>query len=114
MSGNYERFIELDDMGWSARMIAAELHVNERTVTRWRQASGRLKQERQTRHPDTDRQTALDLIEQGASLREAANTVGVTEQTIRRWFPDVPAWSKSQAGQYGQMSRRLSRLGWAA
>lgn len=104
------RFIELDDDGWSGRQIAKELGVNERTVSRWRALTGRVKREAPVTHPQSDHDIAAALIADGAPLHEAAAAVGVTYPTIRRWFPEAQAWTKSQAGQYGQMSRRLSAI----
>jgi transposase-like protein len=107
---NFDRFIELDDIGWSASRIAEEIGVSYRTVQRWRSASGRLKATPAPRHPMSDRERALAMIRDGAPFREAGKAVGVTEQTLHRWFPEERAWSKSQAGQYGQMSRRLGLI----
>lgn len=107
----FVRFIELDDAGWSGRQMAKELKVNERTITRWRAATGRAKREAPVTHPQSDRDRAAAMIADGAPFQEAAAAVGVSFHTIRHWFPDAKAWTKSQAGQYGQMSRRLTALG---
>lgn len=110
----FDRFLELDDAGWSGRQIAKELGVNERTVCRWRAATGRTKHEAPATHPMSDREQAAAMIADGAPFQEAAAAVGVTYATLRRWFPTAQAWTKSQAGQYGQMSRRLTAIGRAA
>jgi transposase len=111
MTQQFDRFLELDDAGWSGRQIAKDLGVAERTVCRWRALTGRAKQEAPATHPASDRARAAEMIADGAPIQEAAAAVGVTYATVRRWFPDAQAWTKSQAGQYGQMSRRLSALG---
>lgn len=111
MSQQFYRFLELDDAGWSGRQMAKELKVNERTITRWRAATGRAKREAPVAHPQSDRDRAAEMIADGAPFQEAAAAVGVSFHTIRHWFPDAKAWTKSQAGQYGQMSRRLTALG---
>lgn len=106
----FNRFIELDTIGWGAKNIAAELGVTQRTITRWRASAGRLRRPAQTTHTNAERQQALNLIRGGAPFTEAAATIGVTNATIRRWFPDEPAWTKSQSGEYAVMVRRLNKI----
>lgn len=97
-------FATLDDAGHTTRHIAAELGVTTRTVQRWRETTGRKRRldPRPTR-PASEHEQARRLLEDGCSITEVARTVGVTWVTIRKWFPDAPAWSKREAGLYRQM-----------
>lgn len=101
----YEQFLVLERQGVSVASMADMLKVTSRTIARWKQRAG-------VSHPPVPRASldaraqARALIDGGCSFRDAAATVGVTAQTVRRWFPDVPAWSKGDAGAYGQMLRR--------
>lgn len=110
----FTRFLTLDNAGWSARRIAEELGVNPRTVSRWRVASGRVKRVVRGRLPASTRDRVRELVEGGASLKEAARTVGIDNHTARAWFPDLPAWTASERGRHAVMVRELNRLGRAA
>lgn len=96
------RFIELDQAGHSATQIATQLGVTTRTITRWRNTTGRSKTGAPTVHPETDRQHAARLIEDGCSFAETAATIGVTPSTIRRWFPNATAWTRQETGLWRQ------------
>lgn len=96
-------FLVLDDAGHSAEQIAERLGVTPRTVTRWRRATGRLHRPATVKRPESTREQARRLVDDGCSFAEAARTVGVDPVTIRKWFPDAPAWSKREAGLYRQM-----------
>lgn len=98
-----ERFFELDDEGKSAVQIGLELGVTKRTVQRWRRATGRSQGESPAQHPDSDRELAARLLDDGCPILEVARTVGVTSHTIRRWFPDARPWTHSEAGLYRWM-----------
>lgn len=95
------RFKALDDAGYSAPQIAQRLGVNVRTVTRWRNSTSRSRAKPIVR-PESDREHARRLIDDGCSFAEAAETVGVTASTIRRWFPDARAWTPREAGLWRQ------------
>ena len=103
-------FIRLDRSGLSARQIAERMHVTSRTVVRWRTQAGLSHRPAKIRTPDVLRERARQIIEDGGSFQEAADTIGVRQQTVRGWFPDIPAWTKSQAGAYAVMVRRLNKV----
>lgn len=106
----FVRFLELDNAGWSARLIAQDLGINPRTVSRWRVLSGRVKRVPRGPLPLSDHERVRELVEEGASLREAAHTVGVSEWTARMWWPDLPRWSRSDAGRQSGLVRRLNQM----
>lgn len=96
-------FKNLDAAGFSAAQIAERLKVSTRTVTRWRNSTGRSHTPPPTMRPESDREHARRLIDDGCSLTETAETVGVTPATIRRWFPDATGWSRRDVGLWRQM-----------
>ena len=111
MSGDrVEEFIRLDRAGLSSRQIAEQMHVTMRTVTRWRTRLGVNRAPAQARTPDALRERARQMIQDGCSFQEAAETIGVRGETVRGWFPDIPAWTKSQAGAYAALVRRLNKV----
>lgn len=95
-----EEFSRCERAGMSARQIAEVFNVSARTVVRWRARTGFARGDTYTREPDEVRAQARRLVDGGASLSDAGETVGVTGRTVRRWFPDVPGWTKSQAGAH--------------
>lgn len=110
MTDRITEFEELEHAGMTAAQIATRMRVSVRTVSRWRTATGMNHQTPTVRTPDDVRDRARRMIETGCSFTDVADTIGVTAQTVRRWFPDLPAWSKSQAGSYGQLMRRFERI----
>ncbi|MAP64021.1 MAG: hypothetical protein CMH34_09835 [Microbacterium sp.] len=106
--GTHAQFIELDARGLSAAEIADIMHVDPRTVTRWRHAAGRSKAPAAVRRDGDVRARALALLDEGASFAEAARTVGVCRSTIARWFPDRRAWTRMEAGRWSAQIRDLN------
>lgn len=102
-------FLWCERVGMSAREIAERFGVSQRTVVRWRHQTQLSHTPAPEPHSAEEREHARRLIEGGCSLRDAGNTVGVSEVTIRRWFPDVPAWTKQQVGEYAALIRRMNR-----
>jgi transposase-like protein len=48
------------------------------------------------------------LLQDGASMEEAARSVGISSHTVRRWFPDARPWTRAQVGEYAAMCRTAS------
>lgn len=94
----------------TARQIAEQMHVDVRTVTRWRTRLGVNQGIKQEPTPAELREQARRIILDGGSFTDAAETVGVRAETVRRWFPDIPAWTKSQAGAYAVQVRRFNKV----
>lgn len=105
-----DEFIRLDRAGMTARQIAEQMHVTMRTVTRWRTRAGANRGPVRARTPDELREQARAILADGGSFTEAAETIGVRSETVKRWFPDIPAWTKSQAGAYAVLVRRLNKV----
>lgn len=98
-------FIACDRAGMSTKQLSELFHVSQRTISRWRTRLGINHVPPAVRHPDTDREQALALIREGASFSEAARTVGAHHTTVRRWFPEVDAWSPRQCIEYAVLVR---------
>ena len=60
-------------------------------------------------HPQEMKDAAEQLINDGASLREAARTIGVHHKTVSKWFPGR-GWSLSEAGKFAMLLRKEKEL----
>lgn len=96
-----ELFIELDRAGKSAAQIASELGVSDRFVQRWRRRLG-LSKDFRSRHSQSDRDLARQLVEDGCPRAEVARTVGASVDTIDRWFPDATWWTRAETLQFAR------------
>lgn len=110
MGDREEQFLSMNRAGMTARQIAEQLHVDVRTVTRWRTRLGVNKGEVKQRTPDELREIAHRIVLDGGSFTDAAETIGVRAQTVRGWFPEIPAWTRSQAGAYAAQVRRFNKV----
>lgn len=106
MDSRSDRFLELEASGASSAEIAGILGVSTRTVTRWRHDAGCSHAPAADVRDMSVRERARRLLDDGASFADAAATVGVARSTLRRWFPDVPAWTRSQTGQWSVLLRQ--------
>ena len=89
--------------GKSAAEIAVALGVTQRTITRDRKAVGVAL----PRHPGIPADTIAEigrLLDDGASVTEAAKTVGCSEPSVRRYYPGR-AWTRSQVAAWGAWVR---------
>lgn len=98
-------FVACDRAGMTTKQLSERFKVSERTISRWRTRLHINHVEPAVRHPDEDRVQALALIREGASFSEAARTVGAHQTTVRRWFPDVDAWSPRQCIEWAVFVR---------
>lgn len=103
------RVYELTRTGHSAREIAAQLGITTRTVIRHRRATGCAEP---VPVPLTPRQEAdaRRLLDDGASLTEAARTVGCSQRALYRRWPDA-AWSGDQVQEFARFMAQKSRQG---
>lgn len=88
--------------GWSAEDIASELGVASRTVWRHRKRAGLsqgpavpLTQEQEARAYDM-------LFVQRASLNETARTLGCSEKTLKKRWPEA-GWTTKEAAEYANL-----------
>jgi transposase-like protein len=103
-----DRFTELNNRGYSAERIAADLGVSARSVQRWRAQTGSRIKPAPAQLPHEAHRRVRALLDDGASMEEAARTVGISSRTIRRWFPDARPWTRSQVGEYAAVCRAAS------
>uniref|UniRef100_UPI0040534A4D helix-turn-helix domain-containing protein n=1 Tax=Microbacterium sp. LWH13-1.2 TaxID=3135260 RepID=UPI0040534A4D len=108
--GVHEQFIVLERSGLSAREIAQFCGVSSRTVVRWRHSTRQSHRPATTPLPTAQLEQALRLLEDGASISEAARSVGCANKTLSRRWPQY-AWDPSQAGRFAAMVARVNR-GW--
>lgn len=105
------RFDQLDTSGATTRTIAAELGVSVRTIGRWRSEAGRLRAPAGGKpRPQSDRDLAARLIEDGCSLSEAARTIGCSQHTVTRWFPEAPRYTREQSGYASVLARQARNI----
>lgn len=103
----FEDFLGMDREGMSASVIAARLGVSERTVGRWRALAGRSRPVEPS--PVSVRERAREMLEDGASRADVAETLGVNSKTVWSWFPQY-AWTAAQRSEYRVMVKKLESL----
>lgn len=89
------------DRGQSAAAIAAGLGVSTRTVER-HQLGLKLREKANRTTPTGWRDHAERLLDDGASVTEAARTVGVAPRTVCAAFPGR-AWTNAQALEHARI-----------
>lgn len=99
---------ELSRQGMSVAQIAEKLKVTGRTVNRDRVRLGIAKP---SPRPLTEQELATveEMLADGASLSEAARTVGRSVHTLFRRFKGR-GWTAQQVGEYLQMLRVMKKL----
>lgn len=105
-----ELFLQLDAGGLSAAVIADRMKTTPRTVQRLRARTGRARPSAAVM-PQSAREVAAKVIEDGGSVAEAARTVGASSTTVYRWFPDAPRFTPAMAGHVSVLARRMAALG---
>lgn len=105
--GVHERFYGMDAEGRSAREISLALGVSARTVTRWRRATGRSHGTATAPTPPMLLRLAHDMLLDGASRAEAARSVGISVDVLKRHFPEL-SWTPEECREYGRMIRHTN------
>lgn len=103
-----DRVRELTRAGWSARRIADELGCVPDTVHRIRVRLG-IAQPRPPRYTDEEWKTVERLLDEGASLTEAARSIGRSEFHVQHVFRGR-GWTPRQAVEYRHLLRRMDGL----
>lgn len=98
-------FKACDNAGMTAKQLAERFNLTPRSVTRWRRRLGISHTPPPVAHPESDKERARQLLDQGCSFAEAGRTVGVYGTTIRNWFPDRPAWTNRQSIEHAVLVR---------
>lgn len=106
----HDQFAVLERSGLSAREIAQVCGVSSRTVVRWRHATGQSHRPPTTPFPQAQLEVAHQLLEDGASISEAARSIGCSNKTLSKRWPQY-AWSQTQSGRFAAMIARTER-GW--
>lgn len=94
--------------GTTTRQAAEQLGVSVRTINRLRRRLGIATGTCRMPTPE-QLEYARQLLEDGASMTDAARSSGVEFQTLKRRWPDK-VWTPSQVGQYARQSAHLKRL----
>lgn len=99
----------LTDSGWTVPQIAAEMHVNPRTVTRMRARLGLT--DRRYRAPWTPERTAFaeSLLDDGWSYTEIARTYGYDANMLSKKFPGR-GWTQEQRLEVRELNRKLAAV----
>ena len=103
-----ERVVALTQQNYTALQIAQILGITTRSVVRHRKAAG-IAQTPPSYLTEAEIQQATAMLEDGASRREVARTLGRSESAIGNHFPNY-GWNQSQACTYGRMRRMLDQL----
>lgn len=105
-----ERFRSMERAGASLAQIADAFGVSTRSASRWRGKLGLRHEEPHQPRPQSDRDRAAALLDDGCSFEEVSRTLGVTAPTVRRWYPDRPAWTRQEVGTYAAQARLLNEI----
>ena len=103
-----DRVAELTRQGLTAGTIAEILGITKRSVQRHRKERG-VTQPPAVHMTAEELLRAKEMLEDGASCREVARTLGRTHGTILKRFPECK-WTKSQRLQQATLGRQMSRL----
>ena len=105
-----QRAAELTEKGWTAQRIADELGVTPRAVQRHRRAAGLTQP--WTPLPESVVVAAQQMLADGASYQETAETLGCSANAIARRFPGQ-GWQRDQIAQFSAFMRRMKKAGMA-
>lgn len=103
------RVATLSRGGYTDQEIAVKLGISDRTVLRDRKAAGLPTASTCAPLTEEERAAALRLLEDGASYREAAQTIGRGTTTLKRAFPGY-GWTQAQKFEYRMALRALNAI----
>lgn len=98
-----DRIVALTKQGVSSANIAEMVGVHIRTVQRVREKRG-VSRPWTGAHllTEDDKRIVAALLDDGASIAEAARTIGFSQTTLHKHFPGR-AWTHVQSGQYARL-----------
>lgn len=104
-----DRVVALSRSGYTDQEIAARLGISDRTVLRDRKAAGL--HLRATPRPLTPEEHArtVAMLDDGASYKEIARTIGRSANTIKRAFPGY-SWTQAQMFEYRMALRAFNAI----
>lgn len=98
------RMQRLRDKGWTQADIAAALGTTQQQVSRLTTGGVGITWEMRGKLA-----VAREALDDGMSLRDAAEIAGLSEETVRRRFPGQ-GWTPQQVGVVSQLTQRLNKL----
>lgn len=99
------RVKSLTAQGLTASEIADQLKVSERTVVRYRRATGC--SQPVPRHLTADVVArAGEMLDDGCPYEEVARTLRVSPRSVAAWYPGR-AWAPSQVSAFGNLHKRF-------
>lgn len=104
-----QRVVELTRQGMSLMLIADILKVTDRTVIRDRKAAG-ISRPLAPEITAEELTLAEKLLRDGASIAEAARTIGRHPWSLHKKFPQY-AWTRQQCGEYAALCHRIGLQG---
>lgn len=104
----------LSNRNWTSKEIAAECNITERTVTRIRSRfRSNVERNRPRSWSDEDYEFAKELLDDGASYREVAESTGIPRTTLREIFPGQ-GFTKEDTARLATLLPRLpEELRWS-
>lgn len=104
-----ERIEALAQAGYNTRQIAAVERTTIRTVQRSRARLGIAAPKAENALSAAELRRAADLLDDGASYREVARTLGRSDMTIAHHFPGRSQWPPSSSSGPGAQYRKLRK-----
>lgn len=108
MTPRQQRVVALTREGLSVAQIAQRIGTSQRTVIRERRRAG-VAHQAYASFTFEEAMRALTMLEDGASYKEVAKTLGRDRSTIRRWVPGF-SWSQEQRREHWEACRRLGKV----
>jgi IS30 family transposase len=103
-----DRVTELTRQGLTAKQIAEQLGVTERTISRDRAARG-ITQPTAPRVTESEFARAKEMLDDGASYEEVARTLRRSHTAFRHRFPGY-SLTPTEASQRAALGRQMAQL----
>ncbi len=100
---------EYTEDGLDCKQIADRLGCSEGTVSRIRTELGINVLSQVNKYPESVRQRALEMLEDGASYLDVGETLGISYTSLHRWFPNM-GWTPEEIYEYRKMRKLEERI----